>query len=430
MRHWNLLVAVAGMLLTAAANAAPVILLNTSTGLPDGDPIVIRGGTSDVLGLTMNQATGTLYEGRAANGFKFVYKIDSAVTKLKSAANATANDASMGNIRNYSTGFGYNEGSVQSGALSLSYSNIYPSWNPNTGTLLLKTGTSSNGTGTAGYIGVDEIIPQTSAQAVGVLNEGESTAQGGPNTTTAAIVSRSQSTPTFGYGHPAGGIAYVDNVTIGGSDYDRVFFAYQKPNTNDLARYVMLGQMTDTISGWDEDSVGSRTVMQPHNNSTAQAVLLDETSYGALVDVASDESIGDIAVYDNMLFLLSRSATTGDAYLSAVTFNLPTDGVTAVSVTGVVDLDPNSAANYLVLDNLFATPFDILSGYSQNNRTGGITFGADSGDTLMYIASTNGGLIYTFNVYNIPVPEPATLAFLGLGGLAMAGSAIRRRRRA
>ncbi|MCG3181216.1 MAG: hypothetical protein BIFFINMI_03591 [Phycisphaerae bacterium] len=180
------------MLSAGGAGAAPVITLNTSTGLPDGDPIVIRGGTADVKGLTMDRATGTLYEGRDANGFKFVYKIDSAVTKLKSVPNAASNDASMGNIRNYSTGFGYNQGSVKLGTLALGYANVYPSWNPNTGTLMLKTGTSSNSSGTAGYIGVDEIIPQTAAEATGALNEGESTAQGGPNTTSAAIVSEAK----------------------------------------------------------------------------------------------------------------------------------------------------------------------------------------------------------------------------------------------
>ena len=402
-------VLVLGMVLAlgAVALAGPIITLNHVAG----DPVVIRhtGGYNQKhpAGLTMRRTTGTLYMGQTYNGGREIHKMDSSVTKLLSEANVGGvggNDAGMGVIKSYT-----NQtfaGSVQSGAASQS-GTANPSWNPTSDTVML-------GASSFTYVRIDDVISQSASEAWGVTNEGVSVAGGGPAVTTGAFASQATTTSVARRpGHLKGGIAWADNATIGGTDYDRLFFAHGKAGTNDPAKWVRVLWIDDTITGWDAVTTGTRSAIQLHNASLADSLVLDETAYGALVDVAGDEIINDLAVYDNKLFILSSSSATGDAYLSALEYALPTDGATGVSVTGVVDLDPGSGKDYLVLDSMVN---GICSGY------GGIDFGSDSGDTLMYVASTQG-LVYTFNVtapvQAQPIPEPAGLGLLGLALLGI-----------
>ena len=410
-------VLVLGMVLAlgTVALAGPIITLNHVAG----DPVVIRhtGGYNQThpAGLTMRRTTttGTLYMGQTFNGGREIHKMDSSVTKLMSEANVGGlggNDAGMGVIKSYT-----NQtfaGSVQSGAASQS-GTANPSWNPTSDTVML-------GASYYTYVRIDDVISQSASEAWGVTNEGVSVAGGGPGVTTGGCASRATTTSVARRpGHLKGGIAWADNATIGGTDYDRLFFAHGKAQTNNPAKWVRVLWIDDTITGWDAVTTGTRSTIQLHNASLADSLVLDETAYGALVDVATDEYIKDLAVYDGLLFILSYSSNEGDTYLSAVEYTMPTDGATAVSYT-VADLDASGPKDYLVLD-------DVLSAAGVLNPEiagGGIDFGAASGDTLMYVASTQG-ITYTFNVTGpaAPIPEPAGL---GLVGLALLG--VRKKR--
>ncbi|MCG3177945.1 MAG: hypothetical protein BIFFINMI_00268 [Phycisphaerae bacterium] len=341
-------IAVAGalaMLLAGPLLAADVdITLNSL----DGSPVVVRVSpgynATHPAGLAMNRDTGTLYWGQTWNGGKQLHKSDSSVTKKLSAANATSNDANMG-IISYTANNTFYNGSVALGAQN-SIGPAFPGWIPTSDTLMTQAGVSS-------ALRIIEVISQTGSEATGVVNEGASTASGGPNVTNGAVGSvTTMATATGNQGGgqlQSGGLAWTDHVNISGTDYDRFFFAHQKYQTNDPAKVIRLAWMTDAINGWTSTAYGSRTALQLHNNSLTDSLVMDDVTFDALVPAVADY-IRDMAVFNGMLFILSNDGTaTGDTYLSAIKYTLPTDGTTAVSYT-LVNL--GGGTDYLNLDGL------------------------------------------------------------------------------
>jgi MYXO-CTERM domain-containing protein len=398
------------------ASAGVSITLNEVAG----DPVVVRqSGGSHQRTMTMNRNSQVLYVGTNYNGGTQVHHCDAGVTKLVSEANVNGvggNDASMGTARSYLT-TEYVKGSVVSGPPTSirEYSTLDVAWNPTSNTVMTQQSTNYN------TFRVAEVICQTAGQAWSVVNEGQAVANGAGQVNTVAVAAlTADSVPGNSLldASPGGGMAWADNVNIGGTDYDRLFVGLLAINGGTgLGKRVGVVWMEDVISGWDATTVGSRATLQPHNgddSATGTGSLLTDSEYGALVDVATDEGILDIAVYDGMLFILSYSAANTDTYLSAVTYTLPTDGISAVSVDSVVNL--GGATDYLTLDGMVP---GISSG------SGGLAFGADSGSALMYVAAADG-LIYTFNAEPPPPPvaEPGCTALLLLGGVF----GLRRRR--
>lgn len=158
------------------------------------------------------------------------------------------------------------------------------------------------------------------------------------------------------------------------------------------------------------------------DRSNTQATLLTATDTANMVagvsdsgtDMAQDPVTGD-------LYVLTSDGT--DAYIYAIRPTISDDSDVAPSWE-IVDLDPNSAATYMV-----------LSSYHDDLRNaGGITFSADG--SRLHLAVTSSGpdtdevtAIYTLDVGRGVVPEPTTLALLSLGGLlGLTGMARRRRK--
>lgn len=332
----------------------------------------------------MRRTSGTLYSGSSSMGWYYLYKRDSTVTRLRSAADAAANDPNMGTV--VQTSSGYKDGSVKYGATVAAgnASTVVPAWNPVDDTILLRQGN----------YGIDEVIAQSAAEEFQIINEGTATAKGGPTVTTAAWVCRVTAAVAFGYARA--GLMVVERVDVGGTVYCRLFWVHAKYNTNDPGRFIRVMEMTDSISGWTSTAHGARTELRLFNGLTPVAsppydasMLLNEVDYGNLVAEASDEYITGISIHEDTLYVLSYSTATTKTYLSAVKYKLPTDGVSPVAVAEVVDLDPGTENKYFVLDNLVPG----IQGW-------GITFGSDTGDTLMYVGGKFGTtkLIYTFKL--------------------------------
>jgi len=355
-----------------------------------GDPVVIRlpqGSYVYPSTLTMRRTSGTLYSGVSKDGWYFVLKVDSTVTKPLSDPNLPSNDSNMGTVSQNQSAYKY--GSVKDGATVAAGAAgvLSPGWNPFTDTIMLRRGNYT----------LDEIIAQSSTENLGVINEGEAVAKGSGQVTTAAWASAVTVPAAFGY--QRGGLAWIERVNVEGTDYQRLFWVHARYNSNDPGRFIRVLEMTDTINGWTSTATGTRTILRLFNGVSPDtsapyddpSLLLHDTSYGALVDAADDESIRDIAIHDDTLYILSYSGSTSNTYLSAVRYELPTDGAGYATVTDVMDLDPITTNSYLVLEDMVPG----IAGW-------GIAFGADEGDTTMYVASGPGGNvakhIYTFNL--------------------------------
>jgi hypothetical protein len=234
---------------------------------------------------------------------------------------------------------------------------------------------------------ISEVLSQTDAEGLGVVNEGRATAKGGPAVSTGAWAAQSTSGAGVSY-QGASPCAWVDHVTVNGGSfsngYDRLFGA---KGSDQVVLYVV----RDVITGWTTTTNGRRSVCTVHNDNLTSATLLDNNPSSGFPGLVPDvnDAIRDLAVYSNTLYVLSSDGN--GTYLSAVKYKLPTDGVTPVSVTEVVDLDVGNTTNtWLNLDSQVPG----LDGK-------GFDFGSVAGDTLMYVAS-GLGRIYTFTVYNPP----------------------------
>lgn len=213
---------------------------------------------------------------------------------------------------------------------------------------------------------------------------------------------------------PANGVNYVPGETV------RVDFLAQLTGGTPTSIRVRLMQfdLSDSSAG-----MGFAPVM---NHPLADIGPIPFWNFSGSTTCANDEAscgtnyfIDGDASGNNILNMTYTGLTTSGSFM--VTLNQTTNKLVG-SLDVTMPSDP--AGGDFVLDVLNANNTDdnfgaeIRHGFGVTADPGAFILRAESGDIAMVAGQTNG---LTFAV----IPEPATLALLGLGGLA---AAFRRRR--
>jgi hypothetical protein len=145
--------------------------------------------------------------------------------------------------------------------------------------------------------------------------------------------------------------------------------------------------------------------------------VISSASLNGLVPGVSDV-IRDIAndLY-GQIWVLSSLGT--DTYLSAFTLSDINAGATLTQV----DLDPDTANLHVQLSGITLT--------DGTTATAGVGLAVNGNASEIFVAA-NGGTNQKDHVFifenSAAIPEPATLGLLAIGGMVMAGAAVRRRR--
>jgi hypothetical protein len=178
----------------------------------------------------------------------------------------------------------------------------------------------------------------------------------------------------------------------------------------------------DPLTGHGASTVGSRTASGNTGGIIATAVSEADLLVN-LVPGVNDflRGVGYDAV-NNYLYVVSDDGNSGNVYLSAITFEWAPGGDFANdSVATFVDLDPDSANNYLEIS--FSGIGGSLVGSISVDNTLDVAVSPDA--TELYV-SNNGSRIF---IFDNTTPEPATMMLVALGGVPLLLRLRRRRSR-
>ncbi|MDD4888787.1 MAG: discoidin domain-containing protein [Phycisphaerae bacterium] len=181
------------------------------------------------------------------------------------------------------------------------------------------------------------------------------------------------------------------------------------------------------------NGTGLTGVGDQHKGNYDQGTWLVQNTQTASLDInlASQKTIqglkiwnlcGNIALGPNDISETNDGMKTIDIFVSndGATWNQVFDNLTLP----MGDETPNASGKYY--DSPFVLDTRSIAGQWQYVRISNV------GNTNPNYSGPHVGLseVQVFSTFTAPVPEPATMAFLALGGLTMMGAAIRRRRTA
>jgi hypothetical protein len=196
----------------------------------------------------------------------------------------------------------------------------------------------------------------------------------------------------------------------------------------------IMKQQWGALTGLDVGTAtpGTRTI-------TGGGNLTDGISYVSMIDnlvPGIDDTVHELAYnpLEDAVYFISQDRDNGKVYVSAIT--LPADAFTDEfgndSLVTYKDLDPDDAGKkYLDITYLASSNPNDLTG---QDLTESIGIGFSPEGDVMYISNEGDGDQADFDgdrvfIFKTTVPEPATLALLGLSGFGTAAAGLRRRRR-
>jgi hypothetical protein len=408
------LLVLALLLAPLAAQAGLVPTLSLRTG-PGGGPMIhdMRRGSTTATnpeGVAVRFSTGTIFSG-SHNGTWYPLNLHDPALAFERGTGAQESRVGQG------LGVSNTSNTVYDGAVS-GGSNPTPmpskcvlTYNPMTDTFCTHKAYQSPE--------VKELVFQTVAQGIGGWQEGTDTGAG--RVDTLGYVSDSVSFDVSQHNYGAEWDARKDLDDGGGvRTVDRYFTAHRTTGASDnyTTTEIRLFHVEAAYATAPTTTAHGVKNASWRGGLRSQSVVLDATALAGLVPGIADDARG-WAVLDDVLYVVSRDAANGRAYLAGVQYVIPDDPSLAITASQV-DINPGDAT----LDYLDLTAMDAAINTAQD-----IAFDqrmCADGVSTMYLATGVGGdgNIYIFDVIapsgaGGAIPEPAGLGLLGLALLSV-----------